>query len=322
MKSKTPLISIIIPVFNVEKYLHRCLDSIIKQTYTNLEIILVNDGSTDNSGKICDDFSKTDKRIKVIHQSNKGLSGARNTGLTYVNGDYIGFVDSDDWVEPSFFEAMLQTITTKDVDIVECNIQKANTKLEFYNESKIKKVIIENRNEAITRIIKNQSFSVWRRIYKTKLVSDIRFIEGKNSEDVYYTLEVFDRISNIALIDNKLYNYFIGGNSITRGAYRLKTLDSVEAAIYLTNRINKNETDANLKKSANLFLLKILLYNYKLLNINNNLDSDKKHRLKIKKLIENHYDNPNGDFQLFLAKIMPIPIFQLGIKLKNSLSKK
>jgi len=317
MKSEEPLISIIVPVYNVEKYLERCLDTLLNQTYSKLEIILVNDGSTDNSGAICDKYERKDKRIKVIHQLNKGLSGARNTGIKNVKGEYLGFVDSDDWVELNMFEIMLQTSIEKKVDVVECQLNKTDNKTDGTLLPIIKNAHIENRSDTLKRIIGNQSFSVWRRLYKTQLVKDIRFVEGKNSEDVYYTLEVLNRVNKIAFINNKLYNYFIGGVSITRGGYRLKTLDTVDAALHLAAIINKYETDEVLKANSNSFLLTILLYNYKLLNLNSNIDPEQEHRKRIKKLIVENFNNNYSNMQLTLAKIMPIPIFQLMLKLKN-----
>ena len=322
MKSEKPLISIVVPVYNVEKYLSRCLETLLNQTYPKLEIILVNDGSTDNSGAICDNYGKKDKRIKVIHQSNKGLSGARNTGIGYAKGEYLGFVDSDDWIELNMFEVMLKTAIETNVQVIECKLQKAHNKLDHNSLSISRDVHIENRVEALTRIIKNQSFSVWRRLYKTQLVKDILFVQGKNSEDVYYTLEVFDRINKIAYVNDELYSYFIGGVSITRGGYRLKTLDTVDAALHLANKINKDETDVALRAHSNSFLLTILLYNYKSLNLYSTLDPKKKYRKRIKKLIRDNYDNSSPKIQLVLAKTMPIQIFQILMKLKKPFLRK
>ena len=117
-----PLLSVIIPVYKVEKYLRRCLDSIVNQTYKNLEIILVDDGSPDNSGKICDEYAQNDKRIKVIHQKNKGQGAARNTGIIAANGELITFVDSDDWIENNTYEIMVSKLLQYELDIIKCAI--------------------------------------------------------------------------------------------------------------------------------------------------------------------------------------------------------
>lgn len=116
----SPLISIIVPVYNVEPYVSKCLESILRQTYQNIEIIIIDDGSTDGGSDICDAYAHKDKRIKVIHQSNEGVSGARNVGLRIAKGEFIGFVDSDDWIEADMYEYLLQNIQQQDADIAIC----------------------------------------------------------------------------------------------------------------------------------------------------------------------------------------------------------
>lgn len=134
------LISIIVPVYNVEKYLNKCIDSIINQTYKNIEIILVDDGSTDNSGKICDEYLLRDSRIKVIHKNNGGLSSARNEGINISSGEYIGFVDSDDWVEPNMYEEMYKKILYSNADIVDCGYWKEyeNKSIKYISANEVK----------------------------------------------------------------------------------------------------------------------------------------------------------------------------------------
>lgn len=305
--TNTPLISIIIPVYNVEKYLNRCLNSVINQTYNKLEIILVNDGSTDNSLRICQKYKQTDSRILILNQKNKGLSGARNSGLDIASGEYIGFVDSDDWIELNMFELMLQTMIQQEVGIVECSLLRT---LEVDNTIiRAGETIVEDRETSLNRIISNQHFSVWRRLYKKELLNNIRFVEGKNSEDVYFTISVFQKVRKIAYMKIDLYNYFIGGQSITRGGYRLKTLDSIDAAIFLEKKINIKEISKELKLISTKFLLIILLYNYKQLFINNEIDSDLSHRKKIKVLINKHYKFSLKNNQALLARILPLNIF-------------
>ncbi|WP_052417896.1 glycosyltransferase family 2 protein [Jejuia pallidilutea] len=176
-------VSVVVPVYNVEKYLHRCVDSLLKQSYKNLEIILINDGSLDSSGEICDELAKKDHRIKVVHQKNGGLSAARNTGLNHVTGDYISFIDSDDWIEQSMYEEMLYYAYNHNLDIIECDIQST-----MDPEKKAKeKFIIENKEQNALRIIENQFFSVCRRIYRYNLIKDLRFIENYIYEDMIFT---------------------------------------------------------------------------------------------------------------------------------------
>lgn len=122
------LLSVIVPVYKVEPYLHRCVDSIRNQTYKNLQIILVDDGSPDNCGKICDEYAELDARIIVVHQENRGLSGARNTGLRYAKGEYVAFVDSDDWIAPTMYETLVRMIERNDLDMARCGITEINSK--------------------------------------------------------------------------------------------------------------------------------------------------------------------------------------------------
>jgi glycosyltransferase involved in cell wall biosynthesis len=307
-------ISIIVPVYNVEKYLRRCIDSIINQSYKNLEIIIINDGSLDKSGEICDYYSNEDSRVLVIHQENKGLSGARNSGLKIASGNYIGFVDSDDWIEPEMYKAMLDTLEKHDVDIVECNIHEATEVNDTIERSG--SLIMEDRLQALKRIIKNQDFSVWRRLYHKKLLQGISFVEGKNSEDVYFTIDIFKNIKNSIYISNSFYNYYIGGESITRGKYTLKRLDAVDAVLYLKNKVSQEENDKELKKITRCILLDVLLSNYKMLNYNSASDNELNHRKKIKKLIkENYIKNHNSSVKLKLARFLPIRVFRLIISL-------
>ena len=121
--NQTPLISVIVPIYHVEQYLNRCVESLVNQTYSNLEIILVDDGSPDNCPKMCDDWVQKDSRIKVIHKGNGGLSDARNAGMQIANGDVISFIDSDDWIDPKFFEVMLNVMQDDESDIVSCGVK-------------------------------------------------------------------------------------------------------------------------------------------------------------------------------------------------------
>jgi Glycosyltransferases involved in cell wall biogenesis len=167
-------ISIIIPIYNVEKYLIRCLDSILRQTYRNIQVILVNDGSTDHSPKIVEEYALKDKRVKFIHQVNGGLSDARNTGYQFVTGDYLMFVDSDDLVATNFCEKMLQKAHEFDADIVECDF------IRFKNEDELLNLHFDSTAElmdseiAIERLMKNELKQVvWNKLYRTSVVNNL-----------------------------------------------------------------------------------------------------------------------------------------------------
>lgn len=209
-------ISVIVPVYKVESYLEQCISSIIKQTYKNLEIILVNDGSPDNCGKLCDIYAKKDSRIKVIHKKNGGLSDARNVALDIATGDYIGFVDSDDWININMYEVLINEAKNEDADIVECKFKSVydrNIKIDM-NEVIEKKIF--NAEEAIKQHLKGKYFyrCVWNKIYKKELFKDIRFPYSKLAEDLYVTYKLFYKSSKLISVNFQGYYYYIRDNSI------------------------------------------------------------------------------------------------------------
>ena len=172
------LISVIVPVYNVESYVAECIESIQNQTYMNLEIILVNDGSTDNSGDICDQYATYDERIKVIHKENAGVSAARNTGIEAANGDYIAFVDSDDYIAPNMYEDMLRILKENDLDILECTAfrDKGGEIIEGCNDGSLE---IFNRDEALKMAMYDCFVAVWSQLYKRSAIDDVRFPVGR-----------------------------------------------------------------------------------------------------------------------------------------------
>lgn len=226
------LISIIVPVYNVEKYLEKCVKSIIKQTYKNIEIILVDDGSKDNSGKICDELEKIDNRIKVIHKENGGLSDARNAGLKIATGKYIGFVDSDDYIKEDMFETLykLNKENNSDISIV--------SYYEIYNERVIsvresKELEILNKIEAIKELLidtKIQSYA-WNKLFKKELFNNIEFPTNKNFEDIATTLLLFEKANKIVLLEDPKYYYVRRDDSIV-GVKNYKTYKDYLDVIY------------------------------------------------------------------------------------------
>ncbi len=204
------MISVIVPVYNVEDYLVRAVDSIINQTYKNLEIILVDDGSTDMSGAMCDSFKGQDVRIKVIHKKNGGLSDARNAGLDIATGDYIGYIDSDDWAEPDMFEMMLINCEKYGAEVAACRYSRVFK--DFTSNKSTDLILHMTRDEALeTYICENVDRpiynSVWSKLFKRELVKDYRFPVGKKSEDIMYTTKAFCNMNSCVYIDKALYNY-------------------------------------------------------------------------------------------------------------------
>lgn len=206
------LISIIVPVYNMEKYLDRCMTSILNQTYENLEIILVDDGSTDNSPKLCDDYATKDSRIKVIHKENGGLSDARNAGLGIATGEYIGYVDSDDWIELDMYERMYKACADNNAELAICRyfreyddktVNDGTSKIEILDRDEILRIYITDKDGYM---IYN---SVWSKLFKRELVEGVLFPRGKNSEDIMYTTTAFCKLKKAVYIDTCLYHYVI-----------------------------------------------------------------------------------------------------------------
>lgn len=225
------MISVIIPIYKVEKELNRCVDSIINQSYTDLEIILVDDGSPDRCPMICDDWLKKDQRIKVIHKDNGGLSDARNAGYKIAGGEYISFVDSDDWVYKDFYKIMLETLLKNKSDIVECDVTKTSDyKVDDLSINAINSQDYNVEN-ALKELINDGVFHqhVWNKLYKRDAIEDVLFEKGKLNEDEFWTYQVFGKAHQITKIDIPLYYYYQRDTSIMGQNYSLRRLDAVEA---------------------------------------------------------------------------------------------
>lgn len=214
-----PLVSIIVPVYNVEPYIHRCIDSILAQTYQQMQIILIDDGSPDRCGEICDEYSKKDSRIIVIHQENEGLSGARNTGLLFAKGEYVAFVDSDDWIHPKMYETLIGLSRKYDLDIVRSSVCETDNK--GYKKS------IQPSNSIANRIIEQdnlfnlyfESFLckiVWNALYKKSVVLDIAFPERCQFEDNYASGRYLYRAKRMMIIPDMYYYYWVNPNGISK----------------------------------------------------------------------------------------------------------
>lgn len=225
-------ISIIIPVYNVEEYLPQCLDSVLNQTYQNLEIILVNDGSTDSCAQICDEYALRDHRIKVIHKKNGGLSDARNAGLKIATGAFISFVDGDDLLSLDFCQILVQNLIENKADIVECGFCK------FKEVSTLEKTAAITHEEAqifetevALKLLMTENLKqvVWNKIYRQKVVAALLFPVNKINEDEYWTYKVFGNSTRIVKIQDELYFYRQQDESIMGRRYSLKRLDGLQA---------------------------------------------------------------------------------------------
>ena len=225
-----PKISIIVPVYKVEKYLHKCIDSILSQTFKDFELILVDDGSPDNCGKICDEYAKRDNRIVVVHKENGGLGSARNRGIDIARGDYIGFVDSDDWIEIDMYEVLYNICDTYDCDIANCS-----SIIHFKDRTQINgghKLTIHTREEAMKTMLEGKLYDevVWTKLIKRELLDELRFNENIIYEDTDFTYKVIDKADSIGCIGEAKYNYIKREGSTMDKAIKNISIDA--AIIY------------------------------------------------------------------------------------------
>ena len=225
------MISVIVPVYNIEKYLKRCIDSIIVQTYKNLEIILVDDGSTDESGVICDKYKDLDNRIKVIHKKNEGAAIARNIGIECAEGEYVAFVDSDDYIHPKMFELLHTTLVRNKADISVCDISDVPFDLE--SEQGVEEEHIITGKKSYFNEIAHQNLLyivIWNKLYKKELFKNIKFPEGRKYEDLWFSAIFFSNVKRAVFINNKLYYYYQRENSLSKEKISMKLItDQIEA---------------------------------------------------------------------------------------------
>ena len=229
--SSEPLISIIIPVYKVEKYIHKCIDSVLNQTYHNIEIILVDDGSPDKCPEICDQYAKKDLRIKVIHVANGGQSAARNRALDIINGQYVSFIDSDDYVSKDFVYKLYQRMIKDNSDIVMCDYYSVDL-----NDNKL-----EKKDFSENKIVNENDFwqmesthyymhcvALWNKLFKREIWSSLRLKVGKYAEDNFAMTQYIPKVRRISVLDEKLYFYLQREDSAVHN-YSIKNLDRIEA---------------------------------------------------------------------------------------------
>ena len=235
-------ISVIIPIYKVEKFLNQCISSIVNQTYSNLEIILVDDGSPDGCPKICDEWKKKDSRIKVIHKLNGGLSDARNAGLKIATGSIIAFVDSDDWLDEAFYEKLFKEMVINNCDIVSGGFSKVEKRLEKRTQQKMKDTIVLSNYEAMLELINGRLIQqvVWNKLYRKETIGDIQFEVGKFHEDEYWSYKVIGNATKIGIVDYEGYYYYQRIDSIMGKTFSENRLDAIEAKVqrqeYLTKK--------------------------------------------------------------------------------------
>ena len=235
-KSNNPLISLIVPVYNVSKYLGKCIDSIIEQSHKNLEIILVDDGSTDQSGQILDTYETKDSRIKVIHKTNNGLSSARNAGLAAIKGEYVGFVDGDDFIDKYMYETLVKAILDNDADIVQAGFYHTYENGNIADTITFKETSYDNLDDMFYAFFeeKNIHVGVWTKLYKSKIFRNVRFLEGHVFEDYTILPNILNECKKFVIIDGAFYKYVHNPASISKSKVTLNIIKSrLEAPLYL-----------------------------------------------------------------------------------------
>lgn len=250
------LISVIVPVYKVEAYLDKCVQSIVDQTYKNLEIILVDDGSPDRCGAMCDAWAVKDSRIKVIHKPNGGLSDARNAGMEIASGEYMGFVDSDDHISRDMYRLLLEHMTSDGSDIAACGVEMV------FEDGTPSRMLtpagshILNNTQAMEAIIREDLLKqpVWYKLYRTEMIQDIPFAIGKYHEDVFWSWQAIARIKKVSIFDTPCYYYLQRGSSIMGQGYSLKRFDAWEAKLLRMDYLQEHMPTQISTASYNLWL--------------------------------------------------------------------
>lgn len=254
------LISVIIPVYNAEQYLDRCLSSILNNTYQNLEVILVDDGSTDDSGIICDRYAEKDSRFIVIHKKNGGTAAARNDALDIAQGDYIAFLDNDDYISPHFYEYMLQAMEETDADVVVAEMTREDNLNILTNQVYSRPSAVDKKDFIFGTYTGNwtRNTAPWNKIYKRELFSTIRFPLGKGYEDAYTTYQLLFAARSICLLDNILYCWYQNEESYSSKKDKAEKLLYREEAIRLQSEFYTTPDYSHVKKAAIVFYMQQL----------------------------------------------------------------
>lgn len=284
------LISIIVPIYNVEKYLNKCIESIVNQTYENIEIILIDDGSNDNSGIICDEYAKKDNRIIVVHKENGGVSSARNKGLKIAKGEWISFVDADDWIEQTFCQTLLNKVTQEQADIALCGYNRiTDNRIEKINANN--QEVFLNSNEYLVKSLNPQTgFGFCHmKLIKKEVLKSISFNERiEVGEDALFNIQLSTYIKKAVFLKQPLYNYRINNQSVVKrydenyANKYLKSMKIIEE--YIWQEYNEeNEENIEIKQNYYNFVayhIMLIIVNYCYHHDNKMCNAQRKNMLK------------------------------------------
>ena len=259
-----PLVSVIVPVYNVRKYIEEALDSVINQTYQNLEILVIDDGSTDGSSDICEFYKQKDQRIKVFHQKNKGVSVARNVGLDHMTGELVAFLDSDDAYEPEMIDKLVHAMQSLDADIVKCATKNQRTEgtlkqNEQDKNTRTNKWKVLSRQEALIAFVYGEiNIAIWNKLYRKDLWKDFHFQEGVLLEDVIPAYQILNRSSRIGITRDKLINHRIWPGNTTQNASLKYFIDHMNAYEQCESFILENIPDIYSEEHYRYFKTRVL----------------------------------------------------------------
>lgn len=242
VSNNLPLISVIIPLYNTQDYIEKCVCSVLNQTYPNVEIIVINDGSTDNSLSIVTQLTEMDQRVKVYSQQNKGVSAARNLGLDKVNGKYIAFLDSDDYFVDDYLEVLFNLLVSNNCDIACCEVNENGNSSIIQKEQRV-----FNSHELMGIYLKDNKFYnevLYVKLYKKELFDGLRFWEGKIHEDTYLCFQLLEKARKVAYVNYAGYIRMERSDSITNVKYTNRNYDVVDANAYIYNHFKGSEYDA------------------------------------------------------------------------------
>lgn len=254
------LISVIIPVYRVENFIKRCVDSVIVQTYQNIEIILVDDGSDDECPTICDGYKKIDPRVKVIHKANGGLSDARNAGIEHAKGEYLLFIDSDDFIANTMIEKLYMSILDNKSDVAICEFRRVNDHgigspcdIDYSADKRV------FSREEIFSLFDNKKYSwllgvAWNKLYKRKIFKELRYPVGKVHEDDFISHEIYSRVESVSFVYDELYYYVQRESSIMGESYSFKRIDEAEAQLNRIDFAIKTGRTCLIRKSEKIVL--------------------------------------------------------------------